>query len=192
MYEKITVVVLGVLWLLIAGNSYSNVIGNTQIGWEFFVIVAGSFALGWITYYAWHKEAHEREVPLSVKHTENKDTHKVEVGTTNVPALLPVHESQGTPSQYMPIGKYAVYEENDLQIVEGIGPKIDELFKNAGITTWKELSETSTERMSEILTDAGPRFQFNNPKTWAQQAELAAHGKWKELEAMQSGLFGGL
>lgn len=82
--------------------------------------------------------------------------------------------------------------ENDLTIVEGIGPKIQELFKENGIATWKELSETSVERLKEILTVGGERFMIHNPGTWPRQAELAYHGKWQELKEWQDFLVGGV
>ena len=80
---------------------------------------------------------------------------------------------------------------DDLKKIEGIGPKIEELFHNAGITTFAQLSETSVETMEAILTEAGPRFSTHNPGTWAQQAGLAAAGKWDELKAWQDELDGG-
>jgi large subunit ribosomal protein L27 len=80
---------------------------------------------------------------------------------------------------------------DDLKKVEGIGPKIEELFHAAGITTFAQLSETATERMEAILAEAGPRFSTHNPSTWAQQAALAAAGKWDELKAWQDELDGG-
>ncbi|MEL6358065.1 MAG: helix-hairpin-helix domain-containing protein [Bacteroidota bacterium] len=80
---------------------------------------------------------------------------------------------------------------NDLKVVEGIGPKIEGLFKAAGINTWSELAETSVERMQEILTAAGDRYRLANPGTWAQQARLAAEGKWDELSRLQDQLKGG-
>ncbi len=83
-------------------------------------------------------------------------------------------------------------KEDDLTIVEGIGPKIQELFKEKGITTWKILSETSTERLKEILTEGGDRFAIHNPGTWARQAELAYKGKWEELKEWQDFLVGGV
>ena len=70
-----------------------------------------------------------------------------------------------------------------MKIVEGIGPKIEELYHNAGIKTWKALSETSTEKSQSILIAAGERYSVHNPSTWARQAELAYHGKWQELKA---------
>lgn len=83
-------------------------------------------------------------------------------------------------------------KEDDLTIVEGIGPKIQELFKENGISTWKILSETSVERLKEILTIGGDRFIIHNPGTWSRQAELAYQGKWQELKEWQDFLIGGV
>jgi len=80
---------------------------------------------------------------------------------------------------------------NDLKIVEGIGPKIEELFNYAGINTWLTLSETSTEKLQAILDAAGEGFSLHNPGTWARQAELAFLGKWQELKEWQDILDGG-
>jgi large subunit ribosomal protein L21 len=74
---------------------------------------------------------------------------------------------------------------DDLTIVEGIGPKIDGLFKDAGITTFSQLADTSVDKMKEILHAAGPRYQMHNPGTWAEQAALARDGKMDELKAWQ-------
>ena len=81
--------------------------------------------------------------------------------------------------------------ENDLKIVEGIGPKIEELYHEAGIKTWKALSETTVEKSKEILIEAGERYIIHNPSTWAKQALLAYQGKWQELKDWQDGLNAG-
>lgn len=81
--------------------------------------------------------------------------------------------------------------ENDLKIIEGIGPKIEELFKTSGILTWKALSETSVDRCREILSKAGERFQIHDPGTWPRQARLCYEGKWQELKDWQGILDGG-
>ncbi|MGH2664324.1 hypothetical protein [Flavobacterium sp.] len=82
-------------------------------------------------------------------------------------------------------------KQDDLKIVEGIGPKIEELYHNAGITTWKALSETSLERSQAILREAGERYGMHNPSTWAKQCLLAYQGKWNELKDWQESLDGG-
>jgi predicted flap endonuclease-1-like 5' DNA nuclease len=82
-------------------------------------------------------------------------------------------------------------KQDDLKIVEGIGPKIEELYHNAGIKTWKALSETATSVSQKILDDAGSRYTIHNPETWAKQALLAYEGKWQELKDWQDSLDGG-
>ncbi|MGO4773063.1 hypothetical protein ACEN2I_15480 [Flavobacterium sp. W22_SRS_FK3] len=82
-------------------------------------------------------------------------------------------------------------KENDLKIVEGIGPKIEALLNASGIYTWKDLSETSTEKVQSILNTAGESYAIHNPSTWPKQALLAHEGKWQELKEWQSGLRGG-
>lgn len=77
---------------------------------------------------------------------------------------------------------------DDLKIVEGIGPKIEELLNKEGIITFAHLSEASYERLSDILRAAGSRFQMHDPGSWPRQAELAAEGKWEELRTWQDEL----
>lgn len=83
------------------------------------------------------------------------------------------------------------WKQDDLKIVEGIGPKIEGLYHNAGIKTWKSLSETSVEKSQSILDSAGERYAVHNPATWAKQAQLAYQGKWQELKDWQDSLDGG-
>jgi len=82
-------------------------------------------------------------------------------------------------------------KENDLKIVEGIGPKIEALLNNAGISTWNELSQTSTEKLQSVLDTGGENYSIHNPSTWAKQALMAYQGKWQELKDWQQGLLGG-
>ncbi|MDX8552283.1 hypothetical protein MK851_01415 [Tenacibaculum sp. 1B UA] len=81
-------------------------------------------------------------------------------------------------------------KENDLKIVDGIGPKIEELFYNFNINTWKLLSETSVEKCQEVLKSGGNRYRVHKPNTWPKQAKLAYKGKWKELKNLQDNLDG--
>jgi predicted flap endonuclease-1-like 5' DNA nuclease len=83
------------------------------------------------------------------------------------------------------------FKQDDLKIVEGIGPKIEELYHNAGIKTWKQLSETPVEKSQEILDAAGERYKIHNPSTWAKQSEMCYLGKFQELKDWQSSLDGG-
>ena len=57
--------------------------------------------------------------------------------------------------------------------------------------TFAQLSETSTEKMQELLDAAGSRYASHNPGTWAKQAAMAAAGQWAELKALQDEMNGG-
>ncbi len=82
-------------------------------------------------------------------------------------------------------------KENDLTIVEGIGPKISELFNNHGINTWKELSEAALETCQRVLDNGGENYKIHDPGTWAEQAKMAYEGRWAELLKWQDELDGG-
>jgi ribosomal protein L30 len=78
---------------------------------------------------------------------------------------------------------------DDLERIEGIGPKIATLLRDAGITTFAQLASSSVDDLTNLLQQAGLRLA--NPETWPQQAELAAAGKWDEFERLTDQLKGG-
>lgn len=80
-------------------------------------------------------------------------------------------------------------QEDDLKLIAGIGPKIDNVFQNAGIHSFAQLAETDTDRLEEILLESGIRLA--NPETWPEQAALAAKGDWDGLKELQEHLKGG-
>ncbi|MCL5245703.1 30S ribosomal protein S2 [Cellulophaga sp. 20_2_10] len=81
---------------------------------------------------------------------------------------------------------------DDLTKVEGIGPKIGEIFQKEGINTFADLAAKSVEELSTILTAAGSSFASKNPGSWPKQAKMAAEGKWDELKVWQDNTKGGI
>ena len=92
------------------------------------------------------------------------------------------------PIPAAPMPAPAALKKDDLKIVEGIGPKIEELFNAAGIFTFAQLASTAPARLKEILDAAGPRFQMHDPTTWPDQSAMARDGKWDELKKWQDEL----
>ena len=80
---------------------------------------------------------------------------------------------------------------DNLKLVEGIGPKIEELLNNAGIKTFAALASTDVDAIKKVLEDAGSRYRSHNPSTWPAQAQMAVDGKWDELKKWQDELDGG-
>lgn len=86
----------------------------------------------------------------------------------------------------------AVRGDDDLEVIEGIGPKICGLFHAAGFKTFTQVSGMTVSQMSAILDAGGPNFRLANPETWAKQAALAAKNQWIELKTMQDQLTAGV
>ena len=82
-------------------------------------------------------------------------------------------------------------EADDLKKIEGIGPKIAEVLGEAGVTTFAGLAKMDRDAIKTIL-DTVSTLKSKEPKTWPQQAALAADGKWEELEKLQDELMGGV
>lgn len=78
---------------------------------------------------------------------------------------------------------------DDLEVIEGIGPKIASVLREASINSFAELAATDSERLTEILQEANLRLASS--ETWAEQAELAAKGDWEGLKQLQGRLKGG-
>jgi large subunit ribosomal protein L27 len=82
-------------------------------------------------------------------------------------------------------------EQDKLTAIEGIGPKVEAILNDNGVTNYVQLAETSPDTIREWLRAAGSQFNSHNPNTWARQAALARDGKWDELKAWQDELQGG-
>ena len=84
---------------------------------------------------------------------------------------------------------YAALTSDNLQVVEGIGPKMDSVLKKYDIHTWKELSQSTKESLRGLLDKENPtRYRIIDPTTWPSQAKLAHEGNWDDLIAMQKQL----
>jgi len=82
-------------------------------------------------------------------------------------------------------------KEDDLQLIEWIGPAIEKLLHKHAITGFEDISRVGVSWLEDILEWAWARFKMHVPTTWPDQAKLAASGKWSELEEYQEILNGG-
>lgn len=80
---------------------------------------------------------------------------------------------------------------DDLKKVEGVGPKIEQLFNNDGIYSFDDLAKSSYDHLKKILDDAGSAYTMHDPTTWPEQAAMARDGKWDVLKKWQDELKGG-
>ena len=91
------------------------------------------------------------------------------------------------------VGFNATYKEgrNNFTVIEGIGPKINDLIHDDGIHTYSELALTDVAHIQKILDKAGPAFTLAKPDTWPAQSNFAAGNQWEALKAWQDVLDGG-
>ncbi len=120
---------------------------------------------------------------------EHQDTHDGHHEVAPATEMAITTEEVESRSQSVPMMGTEVTPD-DLKIIEGIGPKIEGILHDAGIKTFDQLAATSVSVLEKIVReDAGIRIAF--PDTWPEQAQLAADGKWAELEKLQDELKGG-
>jgi len=79
---------------------------------------------------------------------------------------------------------------DDLERVEGIGPRIAGALKAAGIHTFRGLSEADVATLQSALEAGGLRFAPSLP-TWARQAKLLADGDEDGFKALTDRLVAG-
>ena len=82
--------------------------------------------------------------------------------------------------------------KDDLEIIEGIGPKIAQVLAANGITTFAQLAGAKADAITEMLKASGGRFSLANPASWAEQSALLRDGKMDEFKALTDALVGGV
>lgn len=85
----------------------------------------------------------------------------------------------------------AEIDPNNLQLIEGIGPKVEAALQAAGITDLMHLASAKPKALKAILEQAEGNFNLVVPDSWPKQAKLAVRGDMKALKALQDELAGG-
>jgi predicted flap endonuclease-1-like 5' DNA nuclease len=134
----------------------------------------------------------EKIIEKRVEVPVEKIVEKIVEKRVEVPA--PMATAVSTEPDYRVIGGLfgAKIVHDDLKLVEGIGPKIEELFHSAGYKTWFSVANETPEKLKTILEAAGERFKMHNPSTWPRQCQLMVDGEWAELKKYQAFLDGGV
>ena len=73
----------------------------------------------------------------------------------------------------------AVGSADDLEIIDGIGPKIAAALRAAGIDSFQKLTNASEDQLRGILSAAHVRYPGTTLPFWAQQAAYAARQDWE-------------
>ena len=124
-------------------------------------------------------------------HDHSAHTHGEELETVSAVSSVSETTDKGTVVEREIVVPPHTGSEDDLKKIEGIGPKIERALKDRGIRSFQALSGMSVEDLQYILDTSEGNFTGNSPESWAQQANLAAEGRWAELKELQDRLDGG-
>jgi len=102
------------------------------------------------------------------------------------PPKPPVTEAAGIVAGTAGTGKWAKLKTDNLQIIEGIGPKMNTVLNENGITDWSVLAGSSLQDLKAILAKYGDKYKIIDPSDWAKQASFAAAKDWEGLMKHQS------
>jgi predicted flap endonuclease-1-like 5' DNA nuclease len=80
--------------------------------------------------------------------------------------------------------------DDELERIEGIGPKIAHALRAGGLTTFADLAGASDDRLRDVLAAAQLRFA-PSLGTWSQQADLLAQGDEEGFAALTAKLTAG-
>ena len=64
--------------------------------------------------------------------------------------------------------------KDDLKLIKGIGPKLEQIFNENGIVTFAQLAQASEAKIKSILEKAGPVFKNVNFTNWVKEAQERA------------------
>jgi len=183
---------------------------GTDASGEIFFMLLVMFILGYLARWAYERimfedfyedENHminnnvvinEAPVQPAAQAPKEQVTPQVVVETPAQPiAQVPVQPTAQAPAQIVTQQVHTTVAQDDLKIIEGVGPKIESLLKEGGIDTLYTLSKTDADDIKTLLRAAGERYRIHDPSTWPEQAELASEGKMDELKEFQDALSGG-
>lgn len=135
-----------------------------------------------------------RGMAFKVRHlvtvTEYSDEHETKPSAKS-PTIKtsPVRKRAATTPSKTELVQTKSNDVDNLERIEGIGPKIASILNAAEITTFSALAAADVAHLNNILQNANLRLA--DPATWPEQAQLAAQGKWDELKTLQDSLKGG-
>ncbi len=167
--------------------------------------LAGLALLVWLLWWLWTRGEREKEAQVVEIELEPMPMAEETVEEQPVAALLASDEPGDEPPATVEVTEPETLEPaarleeiavagsvDNLELIEGIGPRIAGVLREAGITTFAQLAVTGRDSLAEILRAADPRLlRLADPASWPDQARLAGAGEWDGLAQMQRELRGG-
>ncbi|WP_435624713.1 hypothetical protein [Flagellimonas sp.] len=104
--------------------------------------------------------------------TKAKKTVKAKATKTSKKAVAQAQTAKKTVAKVTEEVKATA--KDDLKLIKGIGPKLEQLFNENGIETFAQLAKASEAKIKSILEKAGPVFKSVNFSNWVKEAQERA------------------
>lgn len=76
-----------------------------------------------------------------------------------------------------------VDEKNDLKVIKGIGPVLEETLNSLNITTYSQIAKMTIKNLTSLLNDAGVNAKIYDLSSWKSQAKTALTAKKEEVKS---------
>ena len=154
------------------------------------------FAAGWLACWLIARRARPKPEVIPGRRMETSALATQSAPIAQEPALADTLPPGPSPSRMIDVSAaraagFNMKHADDLTVIEGIGPKTDELLRANGIESFVQVAQLHVDDLLDILARGGPSFRLANPASWAQQALLAAENRWADLKQMQNAMIGG-
>jgi hypothetical protein len=153
-----------------------NPLNNPDALWQHLLMIFGAAVIGYIIGYI---SAENKRRLLQ------KKLHRI---STDLDSCLLEKQPFAHNTIHTTASSATLRVKDDLKIIEGIGPVLEELLNSEGIYNFSQLGKTPPDQLVDILRKDGSKFQMHDPRSWPQQAALAQNGMWNELEELQKEL----
>ncbi|NOT36478.1 MAG: hypothetical protein HOP11_03785 [Saprospiraceae bacterium] len=80
---------------------------------------------------------------------------------------------------------------NNLQIFEGLGPKMEAFLNSENVYSWEDLSRQNSGELKKKLELIDPKYRILETDSWPIQAKHACKGEWDRLIEYQKNLSAG-
>jgi predicted flap endonuclease-1-like 5' DNA nuclease len=156
-----------------------NPLNNPDALWQHLIMIIGAVVIGYVI---------GSSSSQNTKKRLEKKLHKLSTDLDRCQLQkVPVQPAtQKAPTRLVPAT--SLEKKDDLKVIEGIGSVIEEVLNSEGIYNFIQLSEIKPDQLVRILQSSGNKFQIHDPRTWPQQAKLAAFEMWDDLKELQNEL----
>ena len=180
------------LWLVAGFMAANNIVAGSPLSdwlWPILFLVAGLILALYPEGEAAMAEGGHMPLPAgeaAAAHLPAPSSHATLPSPT--PSPTPAHQEAAAAPAPEPAA--APSGPDDLTVIEGVGPKMQNALRAAGIDTYAKMAQTSEDDFRAAIHAQGMRLAPSIP-TWAEQAAYAAKGDFDGLSAFQDSLTAG-